>query len=175
MSKHQASVPSPASSWATPVLINREDLLEKIYRAIADQSGRSYVFFITGDGGIGKTWVLQEVLNRCRGAHNAAWTRPLPADLNLYAATEPVDLYHPYLHSEEGLARAIRAVIDPGPGYFEEYQLQRDKLQRGKRDASLLSRELNRQRRVVDRTPFWKITNTRPVITGWCWPWIRPR
>jgi hypothetical protein len=142
-------IPSEASGWITPVLINREPLLERIHEAIVDRSGQTWVFFIAGPGGIGKTRLIQEVLQRCRKdatGKTGPWYLP-----EVFAAREPVDLYHAYLHSEEGLARAIRAVIDPGPGYFEEYQIERDRLQRDKQDMSLLTRELYRRRRELVR------------------------
>lgn len=140
-------IPSEVSAWATPVLINREPLLKQIQQAIADESGKTWLFFITGEGGIGKTRLVQEILRRCQKdaqETSDSWYSP-----GLFAAPEPVDLYHPYLHSELGLVRAIRAVIDPGPGYFEEYRTERDLIQRAKRDSALLTREMNRRRQAL--------------------------
>lgn len=151
MEEHSPYIPSEASGWITPTIINREDILDKIHRAVTDSSGQTWVFFITGPGGIGKTRLVQEVLNRCRWNQEkepGPWYNPD----ELYAAREPIDLYHAFLHSEEGLARTIREVVDPGPGYFEDYQMQGERYQRAKQDLALITDELLRLRAGLTET-----------------------
>ena len=136
-------VPSEVSARATP-LINREAQLEQIRTAIADSSGQTWIFLILAPGGTGKTCLLQEVLRRC---HRDAHGQPGPwYSEGVLAAREVVDLYHAYTHSEEGLVRAICAVLDPGAGYFDNYLQQRDRLHRVKQDLAEVIREVTYQR-----------------------------
>ncbi len=131
-------VPSEVSAHATS-LINREPILEQIRAAIADRSGQTWVFFITAPGGTGKTCLVREVLHRCQ--KDGLWFSP-----DVLAAREPVDLYHAHTHSDAGLARAIRTVLDPGPGYFEDYVQQRDRLHKVKQDLAEVMAEVVYQR-----------------------------
>ncbi len=138
--------------------VNREPLLEKIHQAILDRS-RSYVFYITGDGGMGKTYLVREVLRHLR--KDGDWHQP-----DILAATAEVDLYHMETHSPEGLMRAIRAALKPGIGYFGNYLKERDRLERYRQDLEN-SREVGRQRRRVSEAfiaDFAALTNDRRVV-----------
>ncbi len=114
--------------WATPKLINRKPILNEIRKAVRDR-GAPYVFYITGRGGMGKTFLLREVLRRLR---EGPWSEP-----EVLAAQDVVDLYHPPVHVVEGLCRAIRAVLRPGLGYFADFQQERERLARIRRDLDL--------------------------------------
>lgn len=105
-----------------PEIVGREPILAQIGQALPPH-GLS-VFYLCGEGGIGKTRLLQEVLKRAKAE-------------GVVVFTEPVDLYHYPTHSVDGLARAIRAVVpDPFRGtYFWEYddrlRLYREAQRRG--------------------------------------------
>jgi len=91
-----------------PEIVGREPILARIGQALPPH-GLS-VFYLDGEGGIGKTRLLQEVLKRATAE-------------GVVVFKEPVDLYHYPTHTIDGLARAIRAVIpDLFRGiYFWEY------------------------------------------------------
>lgn len=93
-----------------PEVVGREDVLTLIMTAIPPQELK--VFYLWGHGGIGKTRLEQEVLERAR--KNAE-------DAIIFS--EPIDLYHYPTHSIEGLMRAVRAVLPPQARsrYFADY------------------------------------------------------
>lgn len=131
-----------AAVRATPRLVNREAILNEIKRAVDDRSPSAYVFYITGLGGIGKTFLLQECLRRLR---EGDWSSE-----RVIAAQAVIDLYHTRTHSIEGLIRVMRRVLRPGLGYFTEYQSEWDRLERFRGDLSR-SRDLSWQRERVAR------------------------
>ncbi len=61
------------------------------------------IFYIRGEGGIGKTRLLQEALRKAKTQGSEA-SSPVVFE-------EPVDFYHYPTHSIQGLARALRAVL----------------------------------------------------------------
>jgi tetratricopeptide (TPR) repeat protein len=124
----------------TPELINREEILGQIHQAILGRPA-PYVFYITAPGGMGKTFLLRKVLRRCR--EGGEWAEP---GLRLLAGEDVVDLYHFQTHSMEGLARAIRAVLRPGPGYFARYEWQLKRFERDKYDLAGMLSELSKLR-----------------------------
>lgn len=126
---------------ATLKIINRDPQLVEIHRAIQEQL-TSRILYITADGGMGKTRLLSEVLARL--APGGMWHSP-----SILAVSDPVDLYHPQTHSIEGLARAIRAVLRLGPGYFAGYERQRMRFERDKYDMAGMLRELSTMREQV--------------------------
>jgi len=81
-------------AWATPELVGREAFLERIYQAVTDTSC-SYVIYITGEGGIGKTRLVQYVLENP------------PADNHLVVASRVIDLYHSQVRTLAGLIGAF--------------------------------------------------------------------
>ena len=89
---------------ATPALVGRKRILEQIRSAIEGRTD-TVVLYIHGDGGIGKTRLLTEVLRLC---HDGTWKG---TDKPLLAVEEPVDLYHTPTHVLEGLVRAMGAVL----------------------------------------------------------------
>jgi tetratricopeptide (TPR) repeat protein len=91
---------------ATPALVGRKRILEQIRFAIEGRTD-TVVLYIHGDGGIGKTRLLTEVLRLCR---DGAWKG---TEKPLLAVEEPVDLYHTQTHVLEGLVRAMGAVMKP--------------------------------------------------------------
>jgi tetratricopeptide (TPR) repeat protein len=83
-----------------PRLVGRKDILGQIKASLPAKDPR--VFYLKGAGGIGKTRLLQEVLQ---------FALTIAHEENLVVPTELVDLYHYSTHSEEGLAHAIYAVL----------------------------------------------------------------
>lgn len=92
---------------ATPELVGRDSELEQILKAINDV-GSSYIIYITGQGGIGKTRLVQHVLKLS------------PEDMHLAVAPELIDLYHTRVHSLAGLIDAILEVVKPLGDFFRD-------------------------------------------------------
>lgn len=88
------------SARATPELVGRGNVLTQIDQAIRDTS-QSYIIYITGRGGIGKTRLVKHVLKNP------------PRGIPLVAAADLIDLYHTRVHSLAGLIGAILGVIEP--------------------------------------------------------------
>lgn len=103
------------SPLATAALVGRRDELNILEGAIRDYPHR-YVIYITGQGGIGKTRLLQHILQNP------------PEGLALRVATRPVDMYHTINHTVEGLLQSIQEVISPDGSGFEQYLQEREKL-----------------------------------------------
>jgi len=120
-----------------PEFVDRQEILSRIRQAIQDKN-TSHVFYITAFGGMGKTRLAREVLLRCR--HDREWA---VHGMRLLAAEDVVDLYHVQTHSLEGLARAIRAVLRPGPGYFSSYERKLSRFERDKYNLAGMLRELS--------------------------------
>ena len=100
---------------AVPQFIGRRAEIATIQRAI-DAAPRSHIFYITGDGGIGKTRLIREILARLQ--QNEA----------LLTCVEPIDLYHTSTHTVEGLIDALQHALAPDGQGFERYLSARDKL-----------------------------------------------
>lgn len=97
------------SARATTKLIGREDQLAQIDRAVREAQG-TWIVQISGQGGIGKTRLVSEVLHRYQDSPG------------VLAARAPVDLYHTRTHSIEGLMAAICAAQDPEAKGFAAYR-----------------------------------------------------
>lgn len=140
-------------------LVNREAILEEIGQAIRDRP-RPWVFYITGLGGMGKTILVREVLAQLQ--EGGAWREP-----DILPAREEVDLYHPETHSPEGLMRAIRAVLNPGSGYFSHYLQERERLEQYQQDLTR-ARDVAAQREALSEAfleDFVRLTQDfRPVL-----------
>lgn len=140
-------------------LVNRNTILDEIRHAMQDRP-RPRVFYLFGAGGMGKTFLVREVLARLR--EGGAWHEP-----DILPASAEVDLYHPDTHSPEGLMRAIRAVLKPGLGYFSDYLQERDRLERYRQDLER-AKDVARQREFVSEAfirDFARLTaDFRPVL-----------
>jgi predicted ATPase len=90
--------------------IGRETILQDVHAWLQD--GGFHSVYFSGDYGIGKTRLLQRILDL---AHREWKCGGVPTRL--------VDLYHFRHHSPEGLARAIAACFEntDDAGYFEFY------------------------------------------------------
>lgn len=105
------------SPLATATLVGRKKELASVEEALRDHPHR-YVIYITGPGGIGKTRLLQHILQNP------------PEGLSLRAATRPVDMYHTINHTVEGLLQSLQDVMSPSGEGFERYLEEREKWRR---------------------------------------------
>lgn len=118
-----------------PELIGRSALIDRISTHFTNSSDRPITFFLTGDGGIGKTSLLQEI--RERAAEHPQ---------EILVPREILDLYNIYTHTPDGLADAIWNILPPAEaGNFSRYEQQ--KLVYGKQQASGDFRGLEEQHR----------------------------
>lgn len=84
-------------------LIGRRDLLQEVEHRI--RRGGAHVLYFEGDGGIGKTALLESVLeNSWRAGEEGSLCAAC-------VAQEIVDLYHADVHTPEGLIRRIIQVV----------------------------------------------------------------
>jgi tetratricopeptide (TPR) repeat protein len=125
-----------AGALVTSDVINREDLLEAIRQAIHGEG--THIFYLRGDGGIGKTCLLRAVLRRCQPG--GPWYRerllaPPPEKL--------VDLYHTIHHTREGLAHALRHSLPAPDGDFARFDEAYDQWEQGKWALAGMLRELS--------------------------------
>ncbi|MBN1657656.1 MAG: ATP-binding protein [Anaerolineae bacterium] len=86
-------------------LIGRHSLLEEVEQRV--RRGGSHVLYFEGEGGIGKTALLEATLEHARQKSGCG-------DLVIgCVASEIVDLYHADVHTIEGLVRKIVQVTNP--------------------------------------------------------------
>ena len=121
---------------ATPRLVNRDPSLNLIKQAIEDRP-HSHVIYITGPGGVGKTFLLRDVLRRCR--KGGEWH---DSKAPLIVAEDVVDLYHVHTHSMEGLTRALSEVL-PARADLVGYERKMKRFEREKYDLAGMLRELS--------------------------------
>lgn len=122
----------------TPRLIGRKKYIEQIKGAITNGDERSYVFYLIGPGGIGKTRILEEVRNIQLEWDGAPF---------LYSGV--IDLYHTDYHSPSGLREGIARGLDPKEQYFQRYWKKRAEFQK-KREEGVAGPELERLRQQLD-------------------------
>lgn len=88
------------SARATPKLVGHLKARDKIHKAIRDDT-RSYLVYIYGPGGIGKTWLIRDILENP------------PKGKDILCAKQLIDLYHIRNNSVSGL---IDSLFDALPG-----------------------------------------------------------
>lgn len=91
-------------------LVGHQDLLQEAERRTG--RGGIHLLFFEGAGGIGKTALLQAVLERSQ------WDSRADARPGCCVAQEVIDLYHMDAHTVEGLIRRIMEVL--GKWFFQE-------------------------------------------------------
>ncbi len=89
-----------------PDLVGRESELEQISDAIRD-TANSYIIYVTGAGGLGKTRLVQHVLKN------------LPVGVDVIKASDLIDLYHTQTHSLAGLVGEILNLAEPLNAFFK--------------------------------------------------------
>lgn len=95
---------------STADLVGREELRRQIANAITEPGRDLRIVFLTGEGGIGKTRLLQEVLDLARSQRQVK------------AARELLDFYHIQNHTANGLVDAIYGLLGPLDEPFHEYE-----------------------------------------------------
>jgi tetratricopeptide (TPR) repeat protein len=103
-------------------LIGRRDYLQEAERRM--QQGGTHLLYFEGEGGIGKTALLEAILGSSR--ESAEQGRLAGRQV----AREIIDLYHPDVHTPEGLIRRIVAVI--GGESFKQTRRILDSLDRAR-------------------------------------------
>lgn len=93
-------------------LFGRDDELQSIQDAVADEQGSPRLIYIEGQGGTGKTRLLQEV-RKLQQAYEEHARKP-------FLWSEIVDFYHSDLRSPLALQEAIADGLDPTTSEFPE-------------------------------------------------------
>jgi hypothetical protein len=91
-------------------LVGRHGFLQEASRCL--RAGGVHVLYFEGEGGIGKTALLEAILERTRGGDQAGLARECTV------ADTIIDLYHVDVHAPEGLVRKITQVL--GSQFFHE-------------------------------------------------------
>jgi hypothetical protein len=102
--------------YVTPELVGRAALLAQIAELMAQAGDEPLLIWLTGPGGIGKTRLLQKVLEE---------TAPEP---QIHVAQTLVDFYHIQTHTPNGLAEALYRALEPPFVMFQSYADERQKL-----------------------------------------------
>ena len=138
-----SSMPSFLAEYAgalvTADVIGRQDILGKIHQAIKRKGPQ--VFYLLGQGGIGKTCLLRAVLRRCQPG--GEWYRK-----GLVAASPEllVDLYHTTTHTREGLALALRQSLSGAEGAFQQFDAAYAEWEEKKFNLAGMLKELSKLR-----------------------------
>lgn len=103
------------SPLATAELVGRKGELKQVEEAILDRPQRQIVY-IKGQGGIGKTRLVHHILDQP------------PGGIPLLVASRPVDMYHTFNHTVEGLIQAFQDVLDTNGQRFRRYSEERRRL-----------------------------------------------
>lgn len=100
MEQENSSFPTSTGPYATPNLVGRTALLQRVEGLMQRPSlWQATLIFFTGDGGIGKTRFLLDILKRA--SNNPA----------LIPARQIIDLYHIRNHTTDGLIESICDVL----------------------------------------------------------------
>lgn len=102
---------APASRVRRSRVVNRQDELRAVREKVAD-APHSHVICFVGEGGIGKTRLLEET-SRCVRTIS-------PGSLLRWGGI--IDLYHAEYHSVPALQSAIVRALDPAERFFEKYR-----------------------------------------------------
>lgn len=94
----------------SPLMAGRKQYREEIRRAIADEN-RRYAFYFYGEGGIGKTRLLEEV-----ELLRKEWSG------EKFRSSSIIDFYHDRFHSSIGLFKEIIDTLDPQNQQFQEFR-----------------------------------------------------
>lgn len=142
---------------ALPHMVGREDPFNTIVAHIPPVGFK--VFYLHGQGGIGKTRLEQEILKYARDAQTQA--------TGLIVFSEPIDFYHYPVHSIDGLMRAIRAVLPQHARtlYFDPYDDALNKAQEAQRKGNVeRATEWYKNAKVYFEDGFFKLTQAHPLV-----------
>lgn len=128
--------PSDTSVLRQGKLIGRREQLDKIKAAITETG--SHVFFLTGEGGIGKTRLQQEI-----GQHVKTLQAEDENSRLLWSGI--IDLYHSDMHSNSRIEQALIKQLDEKHDFFQVYEQKRQAFEK-QRLAGLMGTDLERAR-----------------------------
>jgi tetratricopeptide (TPR) repeat protein len=121
---HFFTDPQDSFTRRTSYIIGRNKHTKAIYQAIADKDRRSYVLYFVGDGGIGKTRLLEEVevIQKEQTDISFLWSGI-------------IDLYHAGNHSPSGLRQAIIDGLDSQEQHFPRYLRLRGEFEQARQEG----------------------------------------
>ncbi|MGQ9803884.1 MAG: tetratricopeptide repeat protein [Anaerolineae bacterium] len=132
------------SARATHRLVNRKGELDALYKAIFGPVGAAKVVLITAPAGMGKTFLLRKVLERCR--EGGEWYQPNRVIVPPQAGRDLVDLYHSRTHSIEGFLREAWEVLGGPEAGMDEFAAALQRFEQERFHLAELHRELSRAR-----------------------------
>lgn len=139
--------------YATPDLVGRREILDQCERILSEESKEPKLVFLHGPGGIGKTRLLQKILEI---AHNLPNTR---------VGETVLDFYDILLHTPVELSDAVFEALTPPFDCFREYQTAAQTLNRARLSGNAIELEKLRQD-ALDKfdQDLRKLAETRRVV-----------
>lgn len=144
------------SARATHRLVDRRRELDAIHAAIFDAGRDKRVVLITADAGMGKTFLLRNVLKRCR--EGGEWYQPDKLLVPPEAGRDLVDFYHSRTHSVEGFLREAWEVLGGPEAGMDGFAAALQRFERERFHLAELHRELSGAREWLTTT-FLKDVN----------------
>ncbi len=126
------------SARATPKLVGHLKARDQIHKAIRDES-RSYLVYIYGPGGIGKTWLIRDILEN-----------PPKGMKNILRAERLIDLYHIRNNSVPGLIDSFFSALPGFKNFLREELRKNDAEKAGIENEGLPLAEIIVQGELVD-------------------------
>lgn len=153
---NQTNLPEETAVLQQGKLIGRQDHLDSIKNAINDN--KNYVFFFTGEGGIGKTRLLTEIGQYIQTLQQGSGRRLLWSHI--------IDLYHSDMHSNSRIEEALIDALDEKRDFFQEYERKRDAFEQ-QRLAGLAGPSLEESRQeltVAFTRGFQQLAKTARIV-----------
>lgn len=146
-------------------LVNREEIVEAIRKAIFEAGDETRVLLITAEGGMGKTFLLRKILEKCRP--DGEWSSLGPLIVPPQAGRDLVDFYHIHTHGIEGFTQEVWKALGGDDSGMSEYSRALNDFQDKKFHFADLHREISRAREELG-TAFLEdlkcLTNERRLV-----------
>ena len=107
-----STIAGPEFSVRTPHMVGRQEEIERL-RQCLHARGRRHFLYYWASGGLGKTRLLQELLNLVQETGRG------------YYSTGIIDFYHTDTHGTSDIERAIVEGLDPKAKFFPHYRRER--------------------------------------------------
>ncbi len=130
------------SARAAHDLVDRDTALDTIYNAIFDAEGQTKVLLITAGPGMGKTFLLRKVLERCR--ENGRWYAPERVIVPPTPGKDLVDFFHARPHTVVGFAREVWEVLGAETAGMESFARALGRFEAERFDLAEMHRELSK-------------------------------
>ncbi len=146
-------------------LVDRDKELDVIHHAIFESGNETRVLLITAGPGMGKTFLLRKVLQRCR--EGGLWHDPKRILVPPEAGRDLVDFFHSRTHSVEGFTREVWEALGGGKAAMKDFQEALERFERESFHLAEIHRELSGARERLGRTfldEFNRLTRDKRLV-----------